>query len=126
MTQYCAFTNNIETPKSYPEESLWNPAQRWMPSLQHPYPMNFVQVPSPAHQVMVYYNGKPQLQGLSTAKGPVMYPSREVNCNPKNGHERKHTICPTRNNAIMYPTTHSVPGPYLQSYIALPNKMYPY
>ena len=106
MTQYCSFTNNIETPKAYP--------------------MNFVQAPSPTHQIMVYYNGKPQLQGLSTNKGPVMYPLRETNCNPKNGYERKHTIYPMRNSAIMYPTTHSVPGPYLQSYIALPNKMYTY
>ncbi len=137
MSQYCEFENNIETPKTYPD-----PTQRWMPSLQHPYPMNFVQAPSPTNQVLVYYNGKPQLQGLSTVKGPVMYHTRQINCksipdlttgnglsprwgNPKNSWERKHAVCP-RNNAIMYPTTHSIPGPYLQSYIAIPNRMYMY
>jgi hypothetical protein len=123
MSQYCEFENNneIPTPLLYPD-----PTQRWMPSLQHPFPMNFVQAPSASHQVLVYYNGKPQLQGLSTNKGPVMFPLREVNCHPKNSWERKHTICPFKNNAIVYPTTHSVPGPFLQSYIALPNKMYAY
>lgn len=27
---------------------------------------------------------------------------------------------------IMYPTTHSMPGPYLQSYINLPNRSFAY
>lgn len=120
MSSYCEYDQDIEKPIAYPE-----PAQRWMPTSQHPYPMNFVQAPSKSNQVLVYYNGKPQLQGLSTNKGPVMFPLREVNSNPKNGWERKHTIFP-RNSAICYPTTSSVPGPFLQSYIALPNKMYMY
>ena len=30
------------------------------------------------------------------------------------------------NSAITYPTTHSIPGPYLQSYINLPNRSYSY
>ena len=121
MSQYCQFENNIEIPKPY-----CNPLQQWTPSRQHPYPMNFVQTPAPTRQVLVYYNGKPQLQGLSVNKGPVMFPLREVNSQPNNSWERKNTIYPTRNSAIMYPTTHSIPGPYLQSYIALPHKMYPY
>jgi hypothetical protein len=97
-----------------------------MPTAQHPYPMNFVQAPSQSNQLLIYYNGKPQLQGLSTSKGPVMYPQKEVNCSPSNSWERKHSFCPRKNTAIQYPTTHSIPGPYLQSYIALPNKMYGY
>ncbi len=47
------------------------------------------------------------LQGLSTVKGPVMFPIK-----------KHHAIC--------YPTTHSVPGPFLRSYINLPNKTYAY
>lgn len=65
------------------------------------YPMNFVQAPSVNHQIVVYYKGSPHLQGLSTNKGPVMYP-----------YPKTHLSGP-----ITYPTTHSIPGPYLQSYI---------
>ena len=121
MSNYCNIGSYVEQPI---------PAQvplqgRWMPSSQHPYPMNFVQAPSPSNQALVYYRGKPYLQGLSTAGGPIMFPQREINSDPKNGWERKHTIYP-RNSAIVYPTTHSIPGPFLQSYIALPRQMYPY
>jgi len=121
MANFCDYEQNIELPVLF---SL--PAQKWIPTQKHPYPMNFVQAPSPKHQINVFYNGKPQLQGLSTVTGPIMYPLREVCANPKNGWERKHTIYPKQNSAIVYPTTHSIPGPFLQSYIALPNKMYPY
>ena len=100
--------------------------QRWMPSAQHPYPMNFVQAPSATNQNLVYYNGKPYLQGLSTSSGPIMFPTREANCHPKNAWERKHTAYPSCCSAVVYPTTHSIPGPFLQSYIALPNRQYPY
>lgn len=96
--------------------------QRWMPTTQNPYPMNFVQAPSPTNQTLVYYNGKPHLQGLSTSSGPIMFPSREPNNHPNNGWERKHQS----NSKIAYPTTHSIPGPFLQSYIALPRHQYPY
>ena len=95
-------------------------AQRWMPTKEHPYPMNFVQAPSAQHQIIINQNGRPMYQGLSINKGPVSYPIK-VPCNrgPVNTYERKHS-------AIVYPTTHSIPGPYLQSYIRLPNKMYMY
>lgn len=120
MANYDNFQQSIERPIRSPDI-----AQRWIPTLQNPYPMNFVQAPSPTNQVMVYYNGRPQLQGLSTVKGPVMFPQREITENPVNGWERKHTIYP-RKNAAVYPTTHSIPGPFLQSYAVLPNRMYPY
>lgn len=85
--------NNINNPKKYPDIE-----QKWKPNSKQPYPMNFVQAPSSTNQVLVYYNGKPCLQGLSTNKGP-----------------------------IMYPTTHSIAGPYLQSYININHrKMYMY
>lgn len=128
----------------YIEKPMLAPAyqQRWMPSTQHPYPMNFVQAPSPTNQTLVYYNGKPCsggqpevglspyrgkpcLQGLSTSSGPIMFPSRESSSNPKNSWERKHQGY-YGNPAIMYPTNSSIPGPFLQSYIALPNRQYPY
>lgn len=110
------------------ELPILDPYQRWVPTPQNPYPMNFVQAASPDNQVIVNYGGKSYTQGLSTVTGPIMFPYRERNCNPINGWERKHTRfagC-NRNPAIMYPTTHSIPGPYLQSYIALPRRMYPY
>lgn len=123
MNQYSKFSNNENgTSQSY---SITK--QCWMPSLQNPYPVNFSQRSLPSHQVFVYYNGKPQLQDSSIVKESVMYPSHEINCNPKNSWERKHTVCSySKNDAIMYPTTHSYPGPLLQSYIAIPKKMYMY
>lgn len=44
---------------------------------QYPYPMNFVQAPSPGNQVLVNYRGQPMLQGLSVNWGPVSFPVRE-------------------------------------------------
>ena len=94
--------------------------QRWMPSTNSPYPMNFSQARSPQHQILITHKGSPMLHGLSTSSGPYMYPTRvQYNRGPINSYERKHS-------AIVYPTTHSVPGPFLQSYINLPNKMYMY
>lgn len=96
--------------------------QQWQPTLKNPRPNNFTQAPSPNHQLRVYYNGKPQLQTLSPSQGPQMFPIREINENPTNSYDRKHSIYPHKSNAIVYPTTHSIPGPYLQSYIRMPNK----
>ena len=48
--------------------------QKWRAGLYNPYPMNFVQAPSYDHQVIIQYRGEPYLQGLSTVKGPIMYP----------------------------------------------------
>lgn len=113
----------VQLPHRYPE-----PAQRWMPTREHPYPMNFVQAPSPKHQVLVTYNGQPYLQGLHTTRGPQMFPYPNVQCNecPANGWERKHSVYPRSSSAIAYPTTHSIPGPFLQSYISLPKRVYGY
>jgi hypothetical protein len=89
--------------------------------------MNFVKAPSPTQQLLVSYDGKPFYQGLDVVRGPLMFPPMEYNLNPINGWERKYTLFPYPNeNPIMYPTTHSVPGPYLQSYIYLPRQTYPY
>ncbi|BCS82903.1 hypothetical protein QLL95_gp1220 [Cotonvirus japonicus] len=107
-----------------PNEKLSND-QKWHPSPLNPYPNRFTQAPSPNHQILVYFNGKPQLQTLSPTQGPVSFASREISTNPQNSWERKHTIYP-KNNAIVYPTTHSIPGPYLRSYIMLPKKTYMY
>lgn len=110
---YLCQPSAIEVPLRFPQQ-----VQRWMPTLQNPYPMNFMQAPSADHQIFVSYNNGAFLQGLHTVKGPMMFPSREYNPNPKTAWEMKHTT--------PYPTTHSVPGPYLQSYINLPYKMYMY
>lgn len=113
---------NQNLPAKYPDclQGCVEHPNRWMPSLEHPYPMTFNQAPSARHQVLVNYQGKNYLQGLSPVKGPYMYPVKErCNRGPINSYERKHS-------AIVYPTTHSMPGPCLQSYIALPNKMYMY
>ncbi|QGR53743.1 hypothetical protein [Moumouvirus maliensis] len=118
MSYLNQLNDRVEKPLKYEE-------QVWKSSNLYPYPNTFTQAPSVNHQIMVYYNGKPQLQTLSPTKGPVMFPTREVNTNPINGWERKHTIYPN-NNRIMYPTTHSIPGPYLRSYINLPQKTYMY
>lgn len=95
----------------------------WTPTLQRPYPMHFVQAPSKSNQLLIYYNGKPQLQGLSTSSGPIMYPSKEVDY--KSSNDYKCQIYPKK-TSVQYPITHSIPGPYLQSYIVIPNKMYSY
>lgn len=94
--------------------------QRWHPTTAHPYPMNFTQAPSPAHQVIVTYNGRQYLQGLSPSGGPFMYPIQQQ--------RRTGSGWVNLNGPIVYPTTHSIPGPYLQSYIDLEanKRSYPY
>ena len=205
MTQYYPNTQcgAVERPMSYP-------TQHWIPTTKNPYPMNFMQAPSPNHQVMVNYNGRPYSQGLSTNTGPIMYPqqqhryqyqpvsgyrpggtggcvdprlaqyemARELDQNqridvpdPRLGIRKygpnyvsdprcqqrsqeypsvsqfpypnpnhypnpninlNHYPNPNHypnqypNNAIAYPTTHSVPGPYIRSYISSPRQSYSY
>ena len=63
------------------------------------------------NRITVIYNGQVATQTLSPYRGPMMY---------------VHPIGKEYNNAITYPTTHSIPGPYLQSYINLPNSTYMY
>ena len=75
--------------------------QRWMPSLQYPYPMKMkiLQTPLSSSSSCIYsgtHSGSPK--------------------------DSSHHIIVYDNNNIAYPTTHSIPGPYLQSYITLPNK----
>nr|URM62401.1 hypothetical protein [Mimivirus sp.] len=86
-----SYLNQIHNTVIEPEIS---PYQKWKPTKLYPYPNNFTQAPSREHQIMVYYNGKPQLQTLSPNTGPIMFPEREINANPINGWERKHTIYP--------------------------------
>jgi len=70
-----------------------------------PYPMNFMQAPSFENQILIDYGGQPMLQGLSTIRGPFMFPVRAQ---------------VPQLSQLAYPITHSIPGPYQQSYI---NKM---
>lgn len=93
------------------------PRQRWIPTTSNPYPMNFVQAPSADHQIIVSYGGESFLQGLHPVKGPQMFPI--------NNRRRSEPIYSSR-SAIVYPTTHSIPGPFLQSYISLPKRVYGY
>lgn len=91
--------------------------QRWMPSLQYPYPMNFVQAPSLDNQLLINYNGNLYTQGLSIVQGPVMYPvNRQFMVTSQAS--RAPTIIRNR-GVIAYPTNSSIPGPYLQNYINL-------
>lgn len=109
-----AFDNCVAMPHLAPPER-----QRWMPTTDNPYPSTVAYAKSPRHQVNVTY-GRPMHHGLSHSSGPFMYPAKvEYNRGPINSYERKHAT-------IAYPTTHSIPGPALQSYIALPKKIYMY
>ena len=116
----------IEQPQRCP-----NNLQRWMPSTYQPYPMNFNQAPSNQHQILVKYQGQPFLQGLSPNTGPYLYQSKIQSKHQSQPHgedtcviNKQHT---PKSSAIMYPTTHSIPGPYLQSYINIPHgRSYPY
>lgn len=69
-----------------------------------PYPMGFTDAPSYNRQILVNYGGQPMLQGLSTTRGPFMFPVRT------------EIFYPT-GNQIMYPPTHSIPTPYQQFFI---------
>ena len=45
---------------------------------------------------------------------------------PRRRLRNRSNYYPGYDNVIAYPTTHSIPGPYLQSYINIPNRTYPY
>jgi hypothetical protein len=89
--------------RRYPNYSQVNPVrypesvQIWHSTPSNPWPMNFVQAPSFSNQVLVSYKGQPNLQGLSTVKGPIMFPVKQ----------------------IAYPVDHSIPDPFNQHYINL-------
>ena len=73
-----------------------------------PYPMQFMQAPSFNHQLLIDYGGQTALQGLSTVRGPFMFPVR------------REIIYPVgRGNRPAYPITHSIPSPFQQKYIGL-------
>lgn len=61
-------------------------------------------------------NGKPYFQNLNISKKSIMYPIRNIKYNIKN----------CSHSPIQYPLNSSIPGPYLQSYIAIPKKMCKY
>jgi hypothetical protein len=63
-----------------------------------PYPMTFMQAPAFDRQILVDYGGQTALQGLSTIRGPFMFPVR---------------------NQIMYPRTHSIPDQFQRTFINL-------
>lgn len=91
-------------PISYPQH-----VQKWNPTSQNPYPMNFVQAPSSEHQIMVTFNGQPYLQGLSTVRGPFMFPIRNQ--------------CPVpTNNVFAYPPERSVLTEHNLAYVNLVGK----
>lgn len=86
-----------------------NFARRYSPEFQlfdsaSPYPMNFMQAPSYDKQILIDYGGQTALQGLSTVRGPFMFPVR---------------------TQIMYPRSHSIPDQFQQTYINLIGN-YPY
>jgi len=87
------------------------------------YPRSAVIVPPPP--------GWQQLPGIS----PNIYP--ELNLRAPNGVPSYYSEPRLRQrnlaydtglsqSPIVYPTTHSIPGPYLQSYMNLPGRRYPY
>lgn len=82
------------------------PIARSRNTLNDNYPMS-VSNPAPLNKtVIVTYNGQPYRQTLSQ-NGPYMYQSDTPSYRYKS-------------SCICYPTTHSIPGPYLQSYINMP------
>ena len=101
-------------PYSYPSH-----VQKWNPTQQNPYPMNFVQAPSPQHQTMVSFNGQTYLQGLSTVRGPFMFPIRNQ-CPIQNNNAFSY---PLENNSVFaYPPERSVLSEQNMSYVNLVGK----
>lgn len=70
------------------------------------------------NQLNICYKGQTLTQGLNVNKGPQMH---VVKSTVRQTLPTTQTISPTK-SAIVYPTTHSIPNPYLQSYIFLPTK----
>ena len=90
-----------------------NNCQLWHATELYPYPMNFMEAPSAKHQVYVTYNGNTMLQGLDRTRGPMMWDCNAFQRSPIKNCSR---------SKIMYPTTHSYPDPFQQSYINLARK----
>jgi len=73
------YQDDIEIPTPYPPQ---------MQKYSTLYPDNFVMAPNPYYQSLVYYNGKPMLQGLSRVSGPIMFP-REMYLNNRTYDQRQ-------------------------------------
>lgn len=70
-----------------------------------PYPMTFMQAPAFDRQILVNFGGQSALQGLSTIRGPFMFPVRTEIIYPR--------------TQIMYPRTHSIPDHFQRTFINL-------
>ena len=118
------YPGTIEIPTPYPREF-----QRWEPTIANPYPMSFAGAPSPTNQILVSYQDETFLQGLNPVTGPIMFPSNAPLCNFNKSKAVQvmvngvpyEEVKLKKNVRLAYPMHHSVPGPYLQSYINLTN-----
>jgi len=70
--------------------------QIWQGTPNNPYPMTFMDAPAFDKQLIVNYQGRPNLQGLDIVRGPMMFPVR---------------------SPIYYPMTHSIPSPFQQAFL---------
>jgi hypothetical protein len=98
-------------------KSSFSAERKWFPTINHPYPMNFVQEPSTRCQLIICYNGEANLQGLSAFKSPTIFTNKHT------GNEERPKIDTHISHTMM---NHSTPGPYILSYYALPYKIYAY
>ena len=105
-------------PTAYPDY-----LQKYHPTQQNPYPMNFVQAPSFDHQILVNYNGQPMLQSLSVNGGPQLCPVRNINGGlfSRNSNRSLQNI---NQSQVAYPLSHSVLDPCDRSYLKCPYCVY--
>jgi hypothetical protein len=99
-------------PVSYSEH-----IQIWHGTPSNPYPMNFVQAPSYDHQKLIQYQGDTFLQGLSTIKGPMMYPVSGLRGFPTRDRVNKNSPVNFSRDPIRYPL-----DPYNASFYRLLQK----
>lgn len=64
----------------------------------------FMQAPSFQHQNLVNYNGRPNLQGLSSTMGPMMFPVNCTNCQKANSLQFAYPLnrSPMSQNTLAY------------------------
>lgn len=79
----------------------------------YPYPMNFMQAPSPHHQVLVNYRGQTLLQGLSPVRGPFSFPVRE----PVISYPNQIEYVNIQENAPLSMSAYNVLDPYQRSFL---------
>ena len=143
----CHYSNGQRAPGEFYQPIY--PPQRWTPSIGYPYPSTIGYTPYVNNQLLVNYAGAPYTQTLSPNVGPVMYPASRCH-EPLSGNYINPTVAypisvqepdmiraypnrnyvhsryPVSNTMLAYPTTYSIPGPYLYSYISSPRRVYPY